>query len=114
MNESPRGAQEKPDGKISVAIWTSIAVGIALFIKFAVTDPASDNLLLGILLYLVIGLAGVILFLATFWLSGILVGREKVMRGDRVTILGYSVAAFSFIVAVGAADAAIEVLLHLM
>lgn len=114
MDEPPRGAQEKPDGTIGVAIWTSIAVGIALFIKFAVTDPASENLLLDILLYLVIGLAGVILFLATFWLSGILVGREKVMRGDRVTILGYSVAAFSFIVAVGAADAAIEVLLHLM
>lgn len=93
-------------------MWASIAIGVALFVKFAISDPVFDNLFLDIPLYLAIGLAGIVLFLLTFWLTGVTVGREKVMRGDRVSFLGWCIAAFSFVVAVGAANTAMLALQH--
>ncbi|OFW98699.1 MAG: hypothetical protein A3E78_12720 [Alphaproteobacteria bacterium RIFCSPHIGHO2_12_FULL_63_12] len=98
---------EKREEKIDVATLASIAIGAIIFVKFAVSDPVFDNLLLDIPLYLSVGLADVVLFWATFWLTGVAVGREKVMRDGRVSNTGWAIAAFSFVVAVSALAAAL-------
>jgi predicted membrane channel-forming protein YqfA (hemolysin III family) len=101
---------ENPDEKVSLATWASIAIGTTGFVMVAFSDPVFDNLLLDIPLYLAVGLAGVVLFYATFWLTGIAVGREKVLRNGRVSGVGWSLGALSFIVSVGAAVTAMTLL----
>ncbi len=103
-------APEKPDKKVSLASLASILIGVVIFLRFAIIDPVFDNPLLDIPLYLTIGLAAVVLFWLTFFLSGVAVGREKVLRNDRVSGVGWSLGAFSFIVSVGAAFTAMTLL----
>lgn len=108
MDQSP----PTKDAKDRLLQWVSLAIGVVIFVKFALADPVFDNLLLDIPLYLAIGLASIVLFLLTFWLAAAMAGRQKIMRGDRITAVGYCLGAFSFAVAGGGAYAAMQALQH--
>jgi len=113
MNEPVRTRRDEADDPGRIWTWVSIAIGVSGFIRFAISDPVLDNLLLDIPLYLAIGLADVVLFFLTFWFASVAVGREKIMRGDRVSRTGWAIAAFAFLVAGGAAGAAVYILSRL-